>query len=48
MRYDPKDPSNARLAGLFGLWFVPVLLGGIGLISLIAGIAVALFIDLGT
>ncbi len=46
VRYDPKDPRNARLAGRFGLWLVPMLLGGLGLTFLGVGIALALFVDL--
>ncbi len=45
VRYDPRNVSNARLAGRFRLWFVPALLGGLGVILLGAGIAIALFLD---
>ncbi len=46
VRYDPKDPRKARLSGRLGLWFVPMLLSGVGLIFAAVGIALALFVDL--
>lgn len=46
VRHDPKDPREARLAGRLGLWFVPMLLSGVGLTFAAVGIALALFVDL--
>ena len=36
--YDPGDPSSARLKGFFTLWTPTLLLGGIGIISIGAGV----------
>lgn len=44
VRYDPQNVSNARLAGRFRLWFVPMPLGGLGVLFLGVGIAWALFL----
>ena len=40
VRYDPQNPGKARIASGFRLWFVPILLGGMGLIFFIAGVIV--------
>jgi len=39
--YDPGNPQNARINRWMSLYFVPVLLGGIGLIFGGVGIAIA-------
>src|SRR5262245_34712249 len=32
VRYDPAAPDTARIASAFGLWFLPGLFGGLGVI----------------
>ena len=41
--YSPTNPSDARLPGFFGMWFVPVFLGIFGATFLAIGIFLALF-----
>ena len=43
VKYDPQDPNNARVAAGSSMWLVPVLLGGIGVVFLILGLALAIF-----
>ena len=43
--YDPANPQKARIKRWMSLYFVPVLLGGLGVIF--GGIGVALLISLG-
>ena len=38
MKYDPTDPDDARIAKPFRLWFLPVLLGGLGVVFLGVGV----------
>jgi len=37
--YDPKDPSRVKINTFFGNWGVPLILGGIGLVDAIVGLA---------
>ncbi|MGH2710858.1 MAG: DUF3592 domain-containing protein [Actinomycetota bacterium] len=41
--YSPTNPSDARIPGFFGMWFVPVFLGIFGAAFLGVGIFLALF-----
>lgn len=43
VKYSPGDPQNARIGTGFRLWFVPVLLGGLGAIFLAVGGGLYLF-----
>jgi hypothetical protein len=42
VKYDPQDPNSARVAAASSMWLVPVLVGGIGVILLIVGLALAI------
>jgi hypothetical protein len=35
--YDPEDPRDARIAGTFSLWFLPIVLGGMGAVFALIG-----------
>lgn len=35
--YLPSDPENARLDGFMGVWFGPVILGGLGVVFFLTG-----------
>ena len=39
MKYDPADPSKARIAKATRMWFMPVLFGALGLLFLGLGVA---------
>lgn len=41
VRYDPADPSRAQMAGFLASWLVATILGGIGLVFLLAGLLAA-------
>ncbi len=38
VRYDPHKPANARIQSLVQLWFLPVLLGFLGVLFTIVGV----------
>ena len=41
--YDPQDPNRARVKKWFNLYFVPLLLGGMGLIFGCVGVVLLIF-----
>jgi type II secretory pathway pseudopilin PulG len=42
VKYDPQDPNNAKVASGSSYWTGPIILGGLGVIFTIVGLAMAI------